>query len=113
MLYLSRKGGASKMKLVEDFKRMGIARLDTKNRVTLGVLLKKFKALVHIPINDFETFVGDNGDILLRPRTAIPTRELWVHQNPEIKQNIQKGMQDIKEGRVTRVKDLDKFFEEL
>ena len=101
------------MKLVEDFERLGIARLDTKNRVTLGILLKKFRTLANIPINDFETFIGDNGDILLRPRTAIPTRELWVHQNPEIKQNIRKGIQDAKEGRVTRVKDLDKFFKEL
>ena len=101
------------MKIVEDFKPMGIARLDTKKRVTLGMLLKKFKILIRTPINDFETFIGDNGDILLRPRTAIPSRELWVHQNPEILQSIQKGIQDLREGRVTRVKDLDKFFEEL
>jgi len=101
------------MKIVEDFKRMGIARLDTKNRITLGTLLKKFKTLTRTSINDFEIFVGNNGDILLRPRTAIPTRELWVQQNPKILQSIQKGMQDVKEGRVTRVKDLDKFFEEL
>ena len=101
------------MKIIEDFKRMGVARLDTKQRVTLGTLLKKFKILIRAPINDFETFIGDNGDILLRPRTAIPTRELWVHRNPEILRSIQKGMQDAKEGRVTRVKDLDKFFKEL
>jgi len=101
------------MKIVENFKEIGIARLDTKNRITLGTLLKKFRILIGIPINDFETFVGDKGDILLRPRTAIPSRELWVHQNPEILKSIRKGMQDVKEGRVTRVKDLDKFFEEL
>ena len=101
------------MRIIEEFKRMGVARLDTKNRVTLGTLLKKFKLLMRIPINDFEIFIGDNGDILLRPRTAIPTRELWVHQNPEILKSIRKGIQDVKEGRVTKVKDLDKFFEEL
>ena len=101
------------MKVVENFKQMGIARLDTKKRVTLGILLKKFKILTQTTINDFETFIGDNGDILLRPRTAIPTRELWIHQNPKILENIQDGIQDLKEGRVTRVKDLDKFFEEL
>jgi len=101
------------MKIVENFKQMGIARLDTKKRVTLGTLLKKFKLLTKTTINDFETFLGDNGDILLRPRTAIPTRELWVHQNPEILKSIQKGIQDIKEGKVTRVKNLDKFFKEL
>lgn len=101
------------MKVMEDFKQMGIARLDTKNRVTLGMVLKKFKILTKASINDFETFIGDNGDILLRPRTAIPTRELWVHQNPEILKSIQKGIQDTKEGRVTKVKNIDKFFDEL
>jgi len=92
---------------------MGTARLDTKNRVTLGKVFKKFKILTNTSINDFETFIGDNGDILLRPRTAIPTRELWVHQNPEILKSIQKGIRDTKEGRVTKVKNIDKFFEGL
>ena len=51
------------MKVTEDFKQMGTARLDTKNRVTLGMVLKKFKILTNASINDFETFIGDNGDI--------------------------------------------------
>ena len=101
------------MRVVEDFKPIGIARLDTKKRITLGTLIKKFKVLLGEPISDFETFIGGDGDVLLRPRTAIPTRELWVHQNPEILKNIQKGSQDLEEGRVTKVKDLDKFFKEL
>ncbi len=101
------------MKVVENFKQMGVARLDTKKRVTLGILLKKSKILAHATISDFETFIGDNGDILLRPRTAIPTRELWIYQNPRILKSIREGIQDLKEGRVTKVEDLDKFFEEL
>ena len=101
------------MKVIENFKPIGIARLDTKKRVTLGTLLKKFKVLLGDPISDFETFIGDDGDVLLRPRTAIPTRELWVHQNPEILKSIHEGIQDLKDGRVTKVKDLDKFFKEL
>ncbi len=101
------------MKVMEDFKQIGIARLDTKNRVTLGILLKKFKILANTSINDFETFIGDAGDILLRPRTAIPTRELWAHQNPEILKRKKKGFQNTKEGRVTKVKNVDKFFKEL
>ena len=101
------------MKVKEDFKQMGTARLDTKNRVTLGTVLKKLEMATKTSINDFETFVGDSGDILLRPRTAIPTRELWIHQNSEIQKSIQKGIQDIKEGRITKVKNVDKFFEKL
>jgi len=101
------------MKITEDFKQIGTTRLDTKNRVTLGTLLKKIKILRHTSISDFEAFIGDNGDILLRPRTAIPTRELWVHQNPNILKSIYKGIKDTKEGRVTKTKNVDNFFEEL
>lgn len=101
------------MKIVENFKEMGIVKLDTKNRITLGTLLKKFKILLGVSINDFETFVGDKGDILLRPRTAIPSRELWMHQNPKIKEDIVEGIKDIEQGRSTKVKDVSKFLDEL
>ncbi len=101
------------MKISENFKEMGIARIDAKNRVTLGTLLRRFKILLGIPINDFETFIGDKGDILLRPRTAIPTRELWMHENSEIKKDILEGIKDIEEGRFTKVKDVGKFLDEL
>ena len=101
------------MKVIENFKPIGIVRLDTKKRITLGTLIKKIKVSLGAPISDFETFIGDDGDVLLRPRTAIPTRELWVHQNPEILKSIQEGIKDLKEGRFTKVKDLDKFFKEL
>lgn len=97
----------------EQFHLMGITRLDTKKRITLGKLLKKSELFNQAAINDFETFLGDNGDILLRPRTAIPTRELWLHQDKKILQNIKKGLEDSKAGHVTRVKNLDKFLKEL
>lgn len=105
------------MKVVgEKFKRVGIAKLDTKKRVTLGAIFRIFsrvKPFNGVSIETFETFIGSEGDILLRPRTSIAARELWVHQNPGVLKSIQRGMQDIKEGRVTKVKDLDKFFTEL
>jgi hypothetical protein len=101
------------MKVSENFKLIGVVKLDSKNRITLGTLIKKFKKLTKNTINDFETFIGDNGDILLKPRTAIPTIELWIHQNPEILYNIKEGMEDIKEGHTTRIKNLDDFFEKL
>ncbi|MCK4249777.1 MAG: hypothetical protein KAV18_03675 [Candidatus Omnitrophica bacterium] len=101
------------MKLMEEFKQIGTTKLDSKKRVTLGSVLTKFNLLKDIPISDFETFIGVKGDILLRPMTTIPARELWVHQNPEILGNIQEGIADIKAGRSQTVTDLDKYFEEL
>ncbi len=100
----------------EEFEGVGTTKLDTKKRVTLGAIfkiLRRVKALKDVPIETFETFIGNEGDILLRPRVSIPARELWVHQNPAVMKSIQRGMRDIKEGRVTKVKNLDKFFKEL
>ena len=45
--------------------------------------------------------------------SLIPNRELWIHKNPKILKSIREGIQDIKEGHSTRVKDLDKFLKEL
>lgn len=101
------------MKLTEEFKEAGTARLDGKNRVTLGGILKKYKALTSASIDDFEAYIGDSGDILLRPRTAIPTRELWIHKHPEVLKSIREGLRDAGAGRVTKVKNIDKFFDEL
>ena len=46
-------------------------------------------------------------------KTKIPHRELWIHKNPKILKSIREGMQDIKEGRTTRVKNLDRFLKGL
>lgn len=64
-------------------------------------------------IDAFEILVVSEGDILLRPMANIPSKELWVRQNPEALESIQRGIQNVKEGRVTKVKNLDKFFKEL
>ena len=45
--------------------------------------------------------------------SLIPSRELWMHQNPKILKSIREGIRDIKEGRSTKIKDLDKFLKEL
>lgn len=101
------------MKVSENFKQVGIVKLDSKNRITLGALIKKFSILINNPIDDFETYIGDNGDILLKPRTAIPTMELWVHQNPDILNDINRGIKDINDGKTTKVKDIENFLDNL
>ena len=104
---------AKKQVIKEKFESAGISSLDSKNRVTLGHKIMKKAALSKLEIDAFETMVGENGDILLRPMAKIPSRELWIYQNPKVLKSIQRGMRDIKEGRVTKVKDLDKFFKKL
>lgn len=104
---------AKKEIIKEEFKSAGVSSLDSKNRVTLGHKIMQETALKNLEIDAFETMVGENGDILLRPMANIPSRELWVYRNPKVLKSIQRGIQDIKESRVTKVKDLDKFFKKL
>lgn len=100
--------------IYEKFQHVGLSsRLDARNRITLGQALIKLGVLNEREIDAFEILLGATGDILLRPRTSIPTRELWIHQNPEAMETLQKGLKDAAEGRVTRVKDLKKFTDEL
>jgi hypothetical protein len=97
----------------EKFRLVGIGSLDSKKRITLKDKVIKEPPLNDMEIDAFEILVGSEGDILLRPMANIPSKELWVHKNPKVIKSIQRGIQDIKEGRVTRVKNLDKFFKKL
>lgn len=97
----------------ENFELVGSAKLDTKKRVTLGAVFKKSRLFNETSVETFETFIGSEGDILLKPRVSIPARELWVHQNPNAAKDIQRGIQDVKQGRVTKVKDINKFIKQL
>jgi len=105
------------MKVVsEEFERVGVAKLDTKKRVTLGGIFKKLKKgniFKDVSIDGFEAFMGTEGDILLRPQASMPARELWVHQNPQIMESLQHGVKDIEEGRTTKVDDVDEFLTDL
>ena len=98
----------------ERFQNVGISsKLDSRSRITLGQILGMLKVLNDRKIDEFEILLGTEGDILLRPRTSIPTRELWIHQNPKAMKTLRKGLKDAAEGRVTRVKKLNKFTDEL
>lgn len=98
----------------ERFQHLGLSsRLDTRNRITLGQALAVLKLLGGRKIDEFEILIGPTGDILLRPRTSIPTRELWIHRDPKARKTLCKGLEDAAEGRVTKVKDLKKFTDEL
>ncbi|MBU0571883.1 MAG: hypothetical protein KJ995_07705 [Candidatus Omnitrophica bacterium] len=100
-------------KIKGKFRLVGKSTLDSKKRVTLGNKIMIRKPLSKMKIDSFNVFVNGEGNILLVPLATIPSRELWVHQNPEIMKSLQKGLKEAKEGKVNRVKDLDGFFEDL
>lgn len=96
----------------EKFIAVDIKPLDVKKRILLGekvhnMIAKKTK------LDGFKIFIGDEGDILLRPVVTIPSREAWIYKNPEVMRQIRKGLGEAKQGKIEKIKDIDKFLENL
>jgi len=100
-------------KLDEEFIFHNVKELDSRNRINIGSDIVKAILKAFDKVDSFEIFLGSEGDILLRPSAHIPSRELWLYKNPEALKMVQKGLKEAKEGKVTKVKDLDKFLDEL
>ncbi|MCK4519070.1 MAG: hypothetical protein KAU12_03015 [Candidatus Omnitrophica bacterium] len=106
--------GERKELIHEKFQHVGLSsRIDARSRITLGQALAMQRMLNKRKIDEFEILLSAGGDILLRPRTSIPTRELWIHQNPKAMKTLRRGLEDSAKGRLTRVKDLKKFTDKL
>ena len=97
----------------EKFKLVGVGSLDSKKRITLKDKVMKEPPLAHMEVDAFEILIGDEGDILLRPMANIPSRELWIYQNPKVLKRIQRGLQDVQDGKIKEVKNLKKFLKDL
>jgi hypothetical protein len=96
----------------EKFIAVGIKTVDSKNRINLGE--KVLKAISSKSKADaYKVFVGKDGDILLKPVVVVPSREAWIYDNPKVLKQIRDGLSEASEGKVEKVKDLDKFFKEL
>ncbi len=43
---------------------------------------------------------------------AIPSREAWIYEKPELIKQIRKGLQEAKEGKTETLESLDKILDE-
>ena len=103
---------AETIEVNEEFMAYGMKQLDSKDRISLGGKLKKI-INSKMDMEGFQVFLGKDGDILLRPTVAIPAREAWVFKNPEVIGAIRRGVEDIKEGRVIHVTNMEEFLKKL
>jgi hypothetical protein len=102
------------MLIKENFTPAGKSFLDTKHRVTIGkVLNKNIATTLRDKIDSFDVFVGDSGDILLRPLSSVPAREAWVYNNPKVSAKIKKGLDSARKGELVRIDDIDEFVDKL
>jgi hypothetical protein len=98
----------------ENFAPAGKSYMDTKHRVTIGKALNSNVAVaLKEKIDSFDVFVGDEGDILLRPLASVPANEAWVYHNPKVINKIKKGLESARRGEIVKVNDIDKFVDKL
>jgi len=88
------------IKINDDFQEIGTRTMDERNRLTLGEIFKDFKRI--------RLYKNDRGEVLLRPVVEIPASELWLFQNREAVESVQKGLKDASEGKITKI-NLDKL----
>lgn len=72
--------------------------LDTRNRVCLTQFLPS-----NLEISSFRAHQEGN-KIILEPLVEIPSEEHWLYKNPKAMASVKKGLEDIKEGRVSSLR---------
>ena len=97
----------------ENFTPVDNRPLDSRHRVTLSDRVFKTLTQKTKKIDSFEILIGQNGHVLLRPNVSIPANEAWIYEDPKALATLRKAMHQVVEGKVTKVKDQQKFFDSL
>ncbi len=83
------------IKINAAFQEIGTRTMDDRNRLTLGEIFKGYKRV--------RLYKNDRGEVLLQPVVEIPASELWLFQNKEALESIQRGLKDASEGKITKL----------
>jgi len=113
MLWLEVIKMKNKRELIkEEFKKLDTKQIDSKYRINLGKKIIKY-ITSNFDVDSFEILIGKAGDILLRPVVNIPAREQWVYKKHDILKQIEKGLEEAKQDKTKKIKDLDKYIDNL
>jgi len=88
------------LKIDDEFHEIGTRTVDDRNRITLGEFIKGSKRV--------RLYKNERGEVLLQPLVEIPASELWLYQNREAFDSVQRGLRDAAEGKISRL-DLDEL----
>jgi hypothetical protein len=88
------------IKINDEFVEIDTRTIDNRNRLTIGELAVGF--------NRVRLYKNKMGEILLKPIAEIPASELWLFQNKEAFENVQKGLKNLSEGKISQL-DSDKL----
>ena len=88
------------IKINDEFQEIDTRSIDDRNRLTIGELAEGFKRV--------RIYKNKLGEILLKPVIEIPASELWLFQNKKALEDLQKGLEDLSEEKISRL-DLNKI----
>ena len=83
------------IKIDDEFTEIDTRTIDSRNRLTIGEFSQGF--------NRVRLYKNKMGEILLKPVAEIPASELWLFQNKEAFKDVQKGLKDISEGKISKL----------
>jgi hypothetical protein len=83
------------IKVNDVFQELDTRSIDGRNRLTIGELAAGF--------NRVKVYINEMGEILLKPVVEIPASELWIFQNKKAFNDLQAGLKDLSEGRITKL----------
>jgi len=83
------------IKISDDFQEVGTRTMDERNRLTLGEIFKGYKRI--------RLYKNDRGEVLLQPVVEIPASELWLFQNKDALESVQRGLKEASEGKITKL----------
>ncbi|MFZ3106112.1 MAG: hypothetical protein WA105_01875 [Candidatus Hydromicrobium sp.] len=83
------------LKINDEFQEIGTRTIDNRNRLTLSGPLRNFKRVL--------IYKNDLGEVLVRPVVEIPASDLWIFQNKEAFESVQKGLKDASEGKISKL----------
>jgi len=100
------------------FQEMGdISSPDNRFRVALGASVKEFLNNKGFKVDGFKVFVSEEGEILLKPITKVPSAEVWIYEDPKKINALRQGVQDLENGKrskpIKTAKQLDDFLDSL
>jgi hypothetical protein len=83
------------IKINDEFQEIDTRTINDRNRLTIGELAQGF--------NRVRLYKNKMGEILLKPIAEIPASELWLFQNKEAFESVQKGLKDISKGKISKL----------
>jgi len=85
---------SSSVKINDEFQEIGTRTIDSRNRLTVGELVLGLKRV--------RIYKNKLGEILIKPIVEIPASELWLFQNKEAFESVQKGLKEMSEGKISK-----------